>query len=69
MTKKRVSDVDLAALIRAYNAGGITHGFVSEILECLHELWDRRAADDARLGLKRSNPYEPKGFPALRDGK
>lgn len=38
----KLSDVDLRALIRAYNAGGITHGFVPEVYRCLVELQQMR---------------------------
>jgi len=41
----RVSDIDLAAMIATYNAGRITHGFAAEVLRCLYELSNRRAAD------------------------
>jgi hypothetical protein len=52
MTKELVSDADLAALIKAYNAGGITHGFVPEVLQCLLELqrWREVAAKYMRPG-------------------
>lgn len=65
-----VTDSELMSMIAWFEGDArpapdkITRGHMAR---ALRELQDRRDADDRRLGLRR--PYEPIGFPGLRNGK
>lgn len=53
-SKDKLTDVDLDALIRAYNAGGIAHGFVPEVYRCLVELKQMRNSPEPAAPIQQA---------------